>query len=261
MIVYMCKPTYFNVVHKDLNVHMTMENPVNIVEAHNQYSNLLELLLQFDIKIKFISERHGLVDMVFAANAGLIHDNMCIVSNFTAIPRRQEMRIYEEYFQQHYDVVIPNSKFEGAGDALFSHNKSVLWMGFGFRTEKEAMNEITFSNISIQSLCLIDSRFYHLDTCFCPMDDYLMVYLPAFTRESQAIIKRAFEGRIISVEEEDAVNFACNSFYISRKAYVIGHKYSNKLKNELADIGITALETNMSEFLKSGGSVKCCILN
>ena len=258
----MCKPTYFNVIHKDLNVHMTMDNPVNIIKTHEQYANLIEILRQFGIKIKFIPEKYGLVDMVFAANAGLIHDGVCIVSNFTATPRRQETEIYEKYFKQNNDVVHPYHKFEGAGDALFSHRKSILWMGFGFRTEKEAMNEISpFLNISIQSLCLIDPRFYHLDTCFCPMDDCVMVYLPAFTPESQDIIKRAFEGRIISVDEEDAVNFACNSFYISEKACVIGHKYSDKLKTKIQDIGIKPLETNMSEFLKSGGSVKCCILS
>jgi N-dimethylarginine dimethylaminohydrolase len=238
-----------------------MDIPVNITKAHTQYSDLIEILLQFGIKIKFIPEKCWLVDMVFAANAGFINDRTFIMSNFTAVPRRQETQIYESYFKENYDIVVPYNKFEGAGDALFSHNKKILWMGFGFRTTKEAMHEIPFHNISIQSLCLVDPRFYHLDTCFCPMEDYVMVYLPAFTQESQDIIKRAFEGKVISVDEEDAVNFACNSFYISEKAYVIGHKYSDKLKNELTFIGIVPLETNMSEFLKSGGSVKCCILH
>ena len=61
-------------------------------------------------------------------------------------------------------------------------------------------------------LTLVDPRFYHLDTCFAPLDGGFVMYYPAaFDTASRARIEAFYppEKRIV-VEEEDAVRFACN---------------------------------------------------
>ena len=256
----MCKPTYFNVIHKNLNVHMSMEIPVDKKKALIQYNSLIYELHKHDVIIKYIPESPGLVDAVFAANAGVfIGPNTFVISNFSAIPRIPELYNIKDFFKRTYNIVDTYNKFEGAGDVLYSHNERILWLGYGFRTDVKVASEINFPNL--QTLELVDPRFYHLDTCFCPLKDYVMLYVPAFSGESFQKIVKEFDSRIICVSEEDAVNFACNSLYVSITSTLIGHKYSISLKETLSSLGITTSECDMSEFLKSGGSVKCCVLS
>ena len=65
----------------------------------------------------------------------------------------------------------------------------------------------------VVALKLTDQRFYHLDTCFCPLDGgYVLYYPPAFDAASRAAIERLVpDARRIAVGEEDALAFACNA--------------------------------------------------
>ena len=65
-------------------------------------------------------------------------------------------------------------------------------------------------------LKLVDQRFYHLDTCFCPLEGgFAMYYPPAFDEASRAAIeKRVPAERRIAIGEEDALAFACNAVNI-----------------------------------------------
>ncbi len=56
----------------------------------------------------------------------------------------------------------------------------------------------------------------------------------------------------------DAKNFACNAVAIGQT--IIMHKASAELKAVLAQRGFEVIETDVSEFLKSGGSCKCLTL-
>jgi lysine-ketoglutarate reductase/saccharopine dehydrogenase-like protein (TIGR00300 family) len=112
----------------------------------------------------------------------------------------------------------------------------------------------------VLSLRLIDDRFYHLDTCFCPLSGgYLLYYPGAFDSYSNHII----EGRVpaekrIAIAETDAINFACNSVNVGQS--VVMNKASDSLKQRLADVGFNVIETPLTEFLKAGGAAKCLTL-
>ena len=56
------------------------------------------------------------------------------------------------------------------------------------------------------------------------------------------------------------MNFACNSISVPNNI-IIGHCFSDNLKSKLKDINYNTIENNMSEFLLSGGSTKCCVLD
>ncbi len=65
----------------------------------------------------------------------------------------------------------PEISFEGAGDALFVGDH--LFQAWGFRTDQAAHAEVArYLDVESTSLQLVDPRFYHLDTCFCPLDDH-----------------------------------------------------------------------------------------
>ena len=257
----MCNPKFFDVIHKNLNYHMKMITSVDKQKADMQYWNLTHLLKNIGMSIDSIEPKEGLVDMVFAANGALLKHDTAVISNFNARSRIPESLHWRNYLHDHgYNIHFLKSQFEGQGDALFSHNYKNLWMGFGFRTELYAEKELQdiFPETTVNALKLVDPRFYHLDTGFCVLKETMvMYYSPAFDTESQDKIKKKFEV-CIDVSNEDAMNFACNAVHHDK--YVILHHASNNLKKTLSNYDLTVVENNMSEFLLSGGSVKCCVL-
>ena len=76
-------------------------------------------------------------------------------------------------------------------ECLFDRRGPWLWTGYGFRTEIEAHTEISkFFDTEVVSIRLTDERFYHIDTCFCPLTDgFLMYHPPAFDFDSRMAIE------------------------------------------------------------------------
>ena len=219
MIIFMCKPTWF-------------DNE----KAGIQYNALTYELHKEGVIIKYISD----VDSV--ANAGVfVGPNTFLMSSESLL---------KDFFKRTYNILVTNHKFEGSRDVLYSHNEKILWLAHGFRTDVKVASDIGFPNL--KTLELVDPRFYHLDTCFCPfLKDCVMLYVPAFSEDSFNKIKKEFGDRIIQVCEEDALNFACNSLYIPTTSTLIGHKYSASLKQQLWSLKISTTECNMSALSKS----------
>ena len=182
-----------------------------------------------------------------------------------------KIKQYKHYFNdRYYDVYNIKTKFEGQGDALFSHNKNHLWIGYGFRTKKRSITNIrnigNTPSLIIHGLKLTNPNWYHLDTCFCPIGNgVLMLYEGAFDINSLKKIYKVFNNplKIIKISHDDATNFACNSIAVSynNKIRVIGHKYSSQLKQKVKKGDRVPIENDMSEFLLSGGSTKCCVMD
>ncbi|MEM8604610.1 MAG: TIGR00300 family protein, partial [Cyanobacteria bacterium P01_H01_bin.121] len=115
-------------------------------------------------------------------------------------------------------------------------------------------------DIEVLSLRLVDKRFYHLDTCFCPLaDGYLLYYPPAFDAYSNRLIEmRVPAAKRLAVSDADADTFACNAVNLERD--VILNRASPELKQKLNQVGFQVIETPLTEFLKAGGASKCLTL-
>ncbi len=202
--------------------------------------------------------------MVFTANAGAVYGDKAIASHFMPMERRPEEQYFKAWFSENgFELLNLDEKigFEGAGDCLRDRRGSWLWTGYGFRTEIEAHKEIAaFFDIEVVSIRLTDARFYHIDTCFCPLTDgFLMYHPPAFDYDSRiAIESRVPPHKRIIVDTMDAGNFACNAVNVGLEVFV--HKMSEPLKARLMLAGFRVHEIDLSEFLKSGGSAKCLTL-
>src|SRR5206468_273344 len=63
---------------------------------------------------------------------------------------------------------------------------ALLWGGYGVRTSLQADRHLAeMLDVEVVPLRLVDERFYHLDTCFCPLPEGRVFYYPdAFDRES-----------------------------------------------------------------------------
>jgi len=259
----MCPPDYYEV---DYVINPWMEGNIHKssrATAATQWETLCGLLEQ-EAQVDRIAPVSGLPDMVFTANAGIALGKKFVLARFLPRERQGEEPLFKKWFKkQGFEVLeLPaDLPFEGAGDALLDHDRGVLWAGYGFRSELAAHPLLAqWLGIEVVSLRLVDPRFYHLDTCFCPLENGFLLYHPqAFDAYSNVRIEQRVppEKRIIA-RETDAVSFACNAINVGRKIFV--NQASADLRQRLAEAGFEAVETPLGEFLKAGGGAKCLTL-
>ena len=148
-------------------------------------------------------------------------------------------------------------RFEGEGDML--RCGELLVAGYRFRSDQEAAYWIgELLEREVLSLELVDSWFYHLDTCLCPLAEGTVLYYPdAFTAGSRRAIRRRFPDAI-TVSLREAQRFVCNSAVIGRHVVMSGK--CPMAKAELQARGYLVHEVDVSEVLKAGGGAKCLVL-
>jgi N-dimethylarginine dimethylaminohydrolase len=264
----LCPPPHFG-VHYVINPWMSGHvGETSAVLATSQWSAFHDILARW-ANIELLAALPGLPDLVFTANAAVLRGNRAVLSSFRHPERQQEEpHIAGWLAAQGFDVLtLPREiHFEGAGDALFqrggqSRAGNLLWFGHGVRSSIGALPFLEqHLGVVVQPLRLADKRFYHLDTCFCPLDrGHLLYYPPAFVPESVAIIEALVPAsHRYAVSDEDATEFACNA--VNLAGQVILNRASQPLKYWLAEKGFTVHETSATEFLKAGGSTKCMTL-
>jgi N-dimethylarginine dimethylaminohydrolase len=259
----MCPPDYFS-VENVINPWMAgNEGTLDAELARSQWQRLYDELTSV-ADVELMPPQPGLPDLVFTANAGFIWGNKVVPSHFMPHERRPEEPYIKQWFaDQGYDLkVLPDDiGFEGAGDCLIDREGPWLWTGYGFRTELVAHPYLDgWFDYEVVSIQLTDPRFYHIDTCFCPLTGGDLLYYPdAFDADSVAAIEQRISAdKRIPVTEADAANFSCNAVNVGQ--HIFAHGFSTALKQRLNDRGFVLHETPLTEFLKSGGSAKCLTL-
>jgi N-dimethylarginine dimethylaminohydrolase len=198
--------------------------------------------------------------MVFTANAGLVVGNKFIRSNFRFVQRQGEAPHFEKWFADHgYEIIcLPdNMFFEGEGDALFCDD--VLICGYRFRSDIRSHQFIgDVLHCLVISVELTLDRFYHLDTCFCPLPDGGAIWHPpAFDDYGRRAI-RQHVGPLIEVPPDEALHFACNAVVLGND--VVLPEDCPQLCSALTARGFRTHSLPMTEFLKAGGACKCLVL-
>ena len=260
-VFLMCRPTHYAIAY-EINPWMSLKRPANHARALTQWTRLHQLLTrQLGARVRLLPARPGVPDLVFTANAGLLHGRTLIRSNFRYPERQREEPVIERYFRREgFRVVRLSSRydFEGEGDALWVSRTLVF--GFRFRSDALAHEELARRlNAEVLPVELVDQRFYHLDTCFCPLDATAALWFPgAFDRYGRAVLERLVPD-LISVSEADAKRFMCNAIPVG-KAVVMQAGASERLRRALSRRGFRVHPVDLSEFLKAGGSAKCLVL-
>jgi N-dimethylarginine dimethylaminohydrolase len=262
-VFLMCPPEYFNVAYI-INpwMHGNLRRIDNAV-AKQQWRALYDILTDH-AAVRLVLPQPGSPDMVFTANAGLVKGKSFIVSRFRYPERQYEEPYFADWFMDRgYEVhLMPRDvPFEGAGDALFDRGSGGLWMAHGHRSISQA-REVLHDRLraDVVTLKLVDQRFYHLDTCFCPLEGgFVLYYPPAFDQESQAVIEsRVPQAKRIAITEDDALAFACNAVNID--SIVVVNRATPAFVRTLAKSGFEVVQTPLGEFMKAGGSAKCLTL-
>lgn len=220
-------------------------------------------------QVRVLAPRPGLVDMVFCQNQTLLGrrpdgTRLCLRSHMRLEPRRPEVAPVVGFFAEAgYDVADPlpaHLAFEGGGDATWHPGRRLLWGGYGPRSDRDAYPYVAQAfGVPVLRLELVDPRFYHLDTCFRPLDaDTVLIYPGAFSDAGNDLIRAVFPSVVPVQEREAAETLALNGVALPRRKYVL-HKGSPDLCAMLRALGYSVAEVRLGEFLKSGGSAYCMI--
>ncbi|MGH6838108.1 MAG: dimethylarginine dimethylaminohydrolase family protein [Methylocella sp.] len=261
--ILMCAPDHFGVNYVINPWMLGNRGRINHALSVRQWNNLKDAVAAH-AEITLIEPQPDLPDMVFTANAGMVLGKLAVASRFRYRARQGEERFFRRWFEHNGFPLAPWPEdifFEGAGDALLDRGQPIVWCGFGFRSDETApaAHERIFKRPVI-GLRLFDPRFYHLDTCFCPLEGGYLIYYPeAFDAASRAKIEAiiAPEKRI-AVAKEDAERYACNAVDLDRHVFLNGA--SGELQEKLCAAGFTPVIVPLSEFMRAGGAAKCLTL-
>lgn len=257
--ILMCAPDYYGIEY-EINPWMHRENASDPTQSLGQWWALHDSLRDLRVVIERIEPVPGLPDLVFTANAGLVYRNTFIVSRFRHGVRQGEAPHFERWARQHgFDVVTmpPHLHFEGAGDALFCGE--TLFAGYRYRSDARAHQWIGLRlGVEVLPLELVDPRYYHLDTCFCPLAENAAIYFPgAFDDYGRSVLHDRIDT-LIEVAAEEAVSFSCNAVVVGHT--VLLNEGAPKLARRLQQHGFAVRPLRLTEFIKAGGSAKCLTL-
>jgi len=232
-------------------------------------ASLRAALESLGAKVEIVPAVADLPDLVFPANAAVVLDGRVLVARFRHPERQGEEKIFRAAFldikaRGLVDEVIdlPEGVLqEGAGDCIWDRDRGFFWVGYGQRSTANSLPVIadTFGR-PVVGLQLATDRFYHLDTCFCPLSGgKLLYYPPAFTAEALATIHAHVrpEDRI-EATAEDAAAFCVNAVNIGH--HVVMAKAPTALKQRLSKVGFTVSEVDLAPFILSGGGAYCMTL-
>lgn len=262
MQVLMCRPNYYGIEY-EINPWMNVKQKVDHLAAVNQWESLCDTIKKCGAEIRLVSPVSGWPDMVFTANAGLLYQKKIVLPHFKHKERQGELPYFQAWFSQAgFEVANTHANqsdtkfFEGAGDALLAGD--TLFAGYGFRTERSFYEQTDYFDPNELIFCeLANPYFYHLDTCFCPLNDSLAIwYAPAFTQDSQTRMSEQIE--LLPVVKEEAENFACNAIVLDK--HIILPTHCPQISALLEKRGFIVHACEMNEYLKAGGACKCLTL-
>ncbi len=232
-------------------------------------ADLTRRLRQLGAEVEMIPPVRGLPDLVFPANAAIVLDRRVLLARFRHPERQGEEAVFAAAFQSLKDrglideiVILPQGVFqEGAGDAIWDADRDFFWVGYGPRSSPRSAEVIAevFAQ-KVVALELASERFYHLDTCFCPLaGGNVLFYPPAFTPAALAEIhRRVPEAQRIEASDEEAAAFCVNAVNVGTQ--IVMAKAPASLKAKLASRGYHLCEVDLSPFMLSGGAAYCMTL-
>ncbi len=237
--------------------------------ARASFDALRRALAESGATLDVVEGVAGQPDMVFPANAAVILDRRAIVARFACAERRGEERPYLDALEGFVArglldevTTFPEGCFqEGAGDAIWDASRQVFWAGYGQRSIRAATDTLErFFGKPVSRLELATDRFYHLDTCFCPLSGgEVLFYPPAFTEAALAVIHAHVppEQRL-EASAEDAAAFCVNAVNIGRT--VVMARAPDHVRGLLAGRGYRVREVDLDPFILSGGGAYCMTL-
>ena len=268
------KPTTFDILplQKGQNPYIEPQNKLT-KKALVQHSALFE-----NVKDAVVYEINGnptLPDLVFVANGGfrLWGIPLLILPKMKYQQRKDELPYLKGIFKDVgiTTVEFPSSEpFEGQAEAKWFHEGKLLICGYGHRSTKKSFKVLgnmlktiyEANGVAAPKLLVLpleSADYYHLDVAMLEFGDSCIVHKRAFSPASIKKLKAALgSSNVHVIDTED--NFCLNA--VVQGDELLTHKVSDSLKGQLETItGLKVVQNDTSVFEKSGGSVRCMILD
>ncbi|HEY1750505.1 MAG TPA: arginine deiminase-related protein, partial [Caulobacteraceae bacterium] len=265
-VILMTDPRWFDVAY-DINPWMRpdlwrADRAAQALAARRAFDGLATALTDAGARIELIGGARGLPDMVFPANAAVVLDRRALLARFQPPERRGEEGEFLAAFERMkarglVDEVaqLPPGLFqEGAGDCIWDAGRGHFWAGYGQRSRKAAATAVgDFFGREVVALELASPRFYHLDTCFCPLSGgEVLYYPPAFTPAALAEIRaRVPAKQLITASDEDAAGLCVNAVSIGQR--IVMARAPAALRQRLEARGYQVREVDLAPFILAGG--------
>ena len=159
---------------------------------------------------------------------------------------------------------FPASCFQdGAGDCIWDATRGRFWAGYGQRSTRQAVSEISaFFGRETTALELVSPRFYHLDVCFCPLRGGEIFYYPPACFPPPPLLR---SRSIVAPRDTDRSDGRGMRHSFNVNAVNIGDclvmaKASPGLGARLAERGYRVTEVDLLPFIMSGGGAYCMTL-
>ena len=272
-LLLMTEPSHYD-VHYAINPWMRPDawsaDPArNRDAALSAWRGLAEALRAAGARIETIPGAPGQPDMVFPANAAIVLDGRALLARFRHPERRGEEAPFAAAFNALRDrlllrevATLPEGCVqEGAGDAIWDRHRRLFWAAHGPRSGPEAPDAIRrFFDAETVPLRLAAARFYHLDTCFCPLDGgEILYYPPALDTASRDKVRaRVPADLLLEASEAEANAFCVNAVNWGRT--VVMAAPPDSLRARLAARGYEVVGVDLAPFLLSGGGAFCMTL-
>ncbi len=257
--ILMCPPDHYG-IHYEINPWMSTERQADHGLAVEQWQALRQILVDVGAKISEVPPVEGLPDLVFTANAAIVYQERAVLARFKHEQRQGEEPHFRAWLESNgWNVLDPPAdfSFEGAGDALFCGE--TLFAGYRMRSDATGHQQIgEMLDVHVLPLELVDPYYYHLDTCFCPLEPGVAIWFPgAFDEYGQKVLTEQVP-KLIEVAEPEARRFACNAVVVGK--HVVTNTGCEGLHQSLTEHGYQPQGTCLDEFVKAGGSAKCLTL-
>jgi N-dimethylarginine dimethylaminohydrolase len=260
MKVLMVDPYNFDVKYS-INPWMNTEIKVDKKSAIAQWENLKNYIITLGVEVVVMDSSPLQPDIVFAANAGKLIGNKFILSNFKDKERKEEKALFRNWFSaSNYKPVSISENLTWEGEACTIEIKETLLCSYGYRSDRDSYNEICklWKTKNTKYVYLSDPYFYHLDVCFCKLNNDTAIYCPlAFTAKDREWLEKNIKN-LIPVSLDDALNFGCNAFVVENKV-LISDQISESLVEMIQSLNFQVIKFEVSEYIKAGGGVKCLI--
>lgn len=276
------KPTTFGIHPYQIN-----QNPY-IIPSHQvrkramkEHSELVSKVAGADVYTVAKADHANQVDIpdiVFVANGGFslrgLPEPIVVLPQMKYKQRKDELPFLMEIFaDQGLNMVeFPSDEpFEGQAEAKWFHGTDLLICGYGHRSTKKSFDVLDSllkkiyklygkKSPKILALPLESADYYHLDVAMLEFgDDSCIVHKRAFSPASIKKLEKALGKRKVHVIDTDD-NFCLNAVVQGRTLFT--HVVSKEVKDYLEKItGLKIVQTNTDVFEKSGGSVRCMIMD
>jgi N-dimethylarginine dimethylaminohydrolase len=258
------------------NVYLDASKEINSKKAYQQFTKFTKAFHNM-VTYTIQNPKHDLSDIVFVANGGLCLPAIpktIILPHMKYKHRKEELSYLKKMYEDLglHTISFPPTVFEGQAELKWFYGGSKAICGYGFRATK---NSFTVAQKLLDSLYkkhglpppellvipLASPDYYHLDIAMLEFnDDSCIVHRKAFSGESiQKIRNFLGPSRVHIIDTDDSM--CLNAVVDGNK--LITHKLTDKSIKKVLE-GITGLrikEVDLSEFEKSGGSVRCMTLD